>query len=213
MGAASPEPALTGTGFSYRPEVRARQLDGDGASHGVADQVGPGRAHGVEEPAEGLGERVQVAGAHVLAGLAVAGQVEGVHPAPFGQPVGVEQPVVEVAAEPVEQHHRVAGGLVGGPLQVAQPPPADLDRPGRRLGLAGRLLGHEAGLEGGHEGVDVGVGHRGVGQHPDQAPDRDDGPDLGHPAAQDPGRRRLDRPVDLLGLDLEQLLAMARGLA
>jgi hypothetical protein len=139
----------------------------------------------------------------------MAGQVKGVHPAPLGQLVGVEQPVVQVAAEAVQQHHRVAGGLIRATLQVAQPASADLDRPGRRLGRPLGLLGDEAGLERGREGVDLGVGDRRVGQHPDKAPDRDDGPDLGHPAAQDPGRRRLDRPVDLLGARHVQVLQRA----
>jgi hypothetical protein len=179
----------------------------------VAGQVRPAGADGVEEAAQDPGEGGHVAGADVLGRLAVAGQVEDQHPAPLGQFVGVEQPVVEVAPEAVEEHQRVAGRLVGGPLQVAEAAAADLDRPGRRLGLAALLLGHEAGLEGGHEGVHVGVGDRGVGQHPDQPPDRDDGADLGHPAAQHPGRRRLHRPVDLLRLDLEQLGALGHLLA
>jgi hypothetical protein len=72
----------------------------------VADQVGAGGADGVEEAAKGGRERGQVAGAHILAGLAVAGQVEGVHPAPLGQLLGVEQPVVEVAAEAVDERRR-----------------------------------------------------------------------------------------------------------
>jgi hypothetical protein len=73
----------------------------DRPAHGVSDQVGPACPHRVEEAAEHLGEGVDVAGADVLGRLAVAGQVQGVHPSLLGQLLGGEQPVVQVAAEAV----------------------------------------------------------------------------------------------------------------
>ena len=91
--------------------------------------------------------------------------------------------------------------------QVAQSPPADLGRGGRGLGLLAASPGTKRGLELGDEGVDLGVGHRRVGDHAEQAADRDDVADARHPAAQHARRRGLDHAVDLLGLDLGDLVA------
>ena len=83
---------------------------------------------------------------------------------------------------------------------------ADLD--GLRFGTAGLLLfGDEVLLELLDVSVDVGVRHGGVGDHAEQAPDRDDVSLLGDLPPQDTGAGCLDGVVDLLALYLDDLVA------
>ena len=120
--------------------------------------------------------------ARLLDRAAVAREVERVHLALARQRLGVEEPVVEVAAEAVQEHERLAA------LALAQE--ADAVRDLRRW--TGVLLGlarHERGLELGHEGVDLGVGDRRVGDHAEQSADRDDLAVGRHPAAEHARRR------------------------
>jgi hypothetical protein len=166
----------------------------------VPDEVGAGDVLAVEEPAQG-GDQVRKA-AGLLGRAAVARQVERVHGAVAAQRLDVEQPVVQVAAEAVQEHDRLAALARA---QEAQAQPAHRHGLRRRPGLLLGRLGDEGGLEVGHEGVDVGVGHARVGDHAEQAADRDHVALRGHPPAEDARRGRLDRAVDLLRLDLGDL--------
>ncbi len=158
----------------------------------------------VEELADGADQQRDIAVARLLDRAAVARQVERVDGAVGRQRLGVEQPVVEVAAEAVQEHERLAA------LALAQEPQrADADRD--RLGLGARVLlglaGNERRLELGDERVDVGVGHVGARHHGEQAADRHDVALARHAPAQHAGDGRLDDAVDLLGLDLGHLVA------
>ncbi len=134
----------------------------------------------------------------------MTGKVERVdRPPGAGQGLRVEQPGRQVASEAVDEHDGLAAVAVA---QVAQ------HAVSRRHGLRGRsgvlvALRHEARLELGDEGVDLLLRRGGVGEHAEQPSDRYDVADLGDMAAQHPGRRRLDRAVDLVRLDLGDLVA------
>ena len=86
---------------------------------------------------------------YLAAFLSLAGQIEGIHFPVGGQGFVVEQPVVEIAAETVDQHHRLTALAA---LQVAQLVAIDLDLlGGRPLVFRVALGGLEAGLEIGHK--------------------------------------------------------------
>ena len=64
------------------------------------------------------------------------------------------------------------------------------------------------GLEAGDERIDLGIGHRGIGEHRDQRPDGFGRARLGDDPAQRAGDRCFDGVDDLLGLDVEQRRAL-----
>jgi hypothetical protein len=98
----------------------------------------------VEELAQGIDEHRDIAGAGVLHRAAVRRQVERVHRPVGRQRLGVEQPVVEVAAEAVQEHERLAAlSLPHEP----QRPRADRDRLGLRARVLLGLARDERGLE------------------------------------------------------------------
>ena len=115
-----------------------------------------------------------------------------------------EEPAVEVAAEAVQQQHRVAALALA---QVAQRAGADLDGLGLGAGVLVGLAGDERRLELGHEGVDVGVRCLAVGHHAQQPAHRDHLPGRGDVPAQNACHGALDRAVELVGLDLRHLVA------
>ena len=133
----------------------------------------------------------------------MARQVERVDRARLGQGVVIEQPVVQIAAEAVDQQH-VLRTL---PLdQVADARAVDLDALGRGAAILVVVLGgHEIGLEIGDEGVDLGVGDGRVGDNAEQPGDRQDIALRGDAPAQHAARGRFRRAGDFLGLDIDQL--------
>ena len=173
--------------------------------------MGAADAEGVEKGAERPRQGGQVAGAHVLARAAVAGQVEGVDRVGLGQIRLVEQPGVEVAAEAVDQDDRrglaTPGSFTGAP--IVEPPARGLDDLRLARGFRrrrGRGDG-ESRLEARHEGVDLGRLGRPGGDHAEQGADRH-GLALGHQApAQDAARGALQGVGDLGRLDVDDLVA------
>ena len=138
-------------------------------------------------------------------------QVEGVDRPLGGERVVVEEPIVEVAAEAVDEDDRRAAFAL---RQIADVPPGDLDRLGGRAAVLVVVLGrHEVGQEIRDEGVDVAVGDALVGDDAEQAADRQHVALLRHMAAQHAGVRRLDRAGDLLGLDVDDLIARRKRIA
>ena len=187
--------------------LRARSKS-DRAAERMADQMRLGDALRVHEIDHRARERadMDVAGAELLARAAVAGQIDRIGGTGGGERFLIELPVVEVAAEAVDEHDRHALALAQ--RQVADPPAARLD--GLRLGRRGagfRGVGGELLLKLGDERVELGVGDRGVGDHAEQRADRhglalaDDDP------AQRPGDRALEHVRDLGRLDVEDLVA------
>ena len=138
-------------------------------------------------------------------------QVEGVDRTRRGKRLVVEQPVVEVAAEAVDQDDRRAAFA---PCEIADLPPVDLHRLGGGAAVLVIVFGrHEVGLEVGDEGVDVGVGNALIGDDAEQAADRQHVAFLGDAAPEHAGVRRLDRAGDLLGLDIDDLIARRERIA
>jgi hypothetical protein len=122
----------------------------------------------------------------------------------LGQRGRGEEPVVEVAAEAVQEQHRVAALALA---QVPQRARADLDRLGLGACVLVALARHERRLELGHEGVDVGVRRLGVRHHREQPADRDRLAGRRDLPAQHAGHRALHGAVELVGLDLGHLVA------
>ena len=125
------------------------------------------RTDGVHESSEGLCELAQGSLAHLLGRTAVSGQVESVDGAIRSESLVIEKPVVEVAAETVNQNRRIAALT---PPEIAQGPALDFNSLGRRAGrfLVG-LRGHETCLESSDKSVDVRAGDRGVSDQPQQS--------------------------------------------
>ena len=118
-------------------------------------------------------------------------QVEGMDHPLGGQRLVVEQPVVEVAAEAVDQDDRRAAFA---PREVADRAPGDFHRLGRWAAVLVVVLGrHEVRLKVGDEGVDIGIGDAHVGDDAEQAADRKHVALLGDAAPQHACIRRLDR--------------------
>ena len=87
-------------------------------------------------------------------------------------------------------------------------PPRDLHGLGGGSAVLVVVLGrHEVGLKVGDEGVDIGVGDALVRDDAEQAADRQHVALLGDAAAERARVRRLDRAGDLLGLDVDDLIA------
>jgi hypothetical protein len=111
----------------------------------------------------------------------------------------------------VDEQHHVA--VLAGP-GIADLPPADLG--GLDGGAAGGLVGH-AGLDHraclGHGGVEGIVADAGGSYQRDRAADRHVLADPGHDAPQGAGVGRLQRPGDLLGLDVREVVADAHLVA
>ena len=181
-----------------------REREGERAPEGVADEMGGlhlGRVHEVEHRVRearngGVGDR---GGAR-----AMAGKVEGDHRRLRGEGVEVEEPVVEVAAEPVNEEDRL-GAL---PLHRVTKPP------GRRLRvLVGDpfLLFVLVLVLGDHEprdeGVDVLVAHLPLDENPEQGLHREQVALLRDQATEQAPVGRLERARDLLRLDLDDLVA------
>ena len=147
-----------------------------------------------------------LAGAEILARAAVAGQIEGIGGPAGGERFLIELPVVEIAAKAVDEHDRHALALAE--RQVADPPAAGVEVSRlRRCGPGFGGMGGELLLELGDEGIEVGVGHRGVGDHAEQRADRHGLALADHDPAQRPGDRALEHVRDLGGLDVEDLVA------
>jgi len=74
----------------------------------VTDEVGALHADRLQEGGRHRGKLIERAGADVLGGLPVPGQVEREDDVLFGQCLVVEEPVAEVATEPVEEEDGIA---------------------------------------------------------------------------------------------------------
>ena len=132
------------------------------------------------------------------------GQVERIDDVLLRQCLLVEEPVAEVAAEPVEKEDRLAAQAE---LEVTDAPAAQVDLLGcRPLAGVGRGRRDEARLEGRDNGVDLFLRNIGVGD------DRDEGADgqllalLGQLAAQHAAGGHLQPARDLVGLDVADLV-------
>ena len=114
----------------------------------------------VQEGGEYPRERSEVPGSDVLTRSAMPRQVEGDHPVSLGEARLREQPVVEVAAEAVDQDHGSTLVLRAG-LQVADHAPTHLDDDGLRRRLATDVfaIGGKLRLEFRDERVDLALGH------------------------------------------------------
>ena len=182
-----------------------------GAAQRVTHQMGALDADRVEHPENGAGQHLDRAVADVLGGRAVPGQVERVDAVPRGHRLLQEQPGVAVAAVAVDEQHHVA--VLAGP-GVADLPPADLGRldGGAALRLVGHAgVDHRAGLR--HGGVEVAVADAGGSDQRDGAADGDVFPHPGDDAPQGTGVGRLQRPGDLLRLDVREVVAGAHVVA
>src|SRR4051812_10676141 len=107
-------------------------------------EMGALDALAVEELPDGAHQRVDLALADLLDRAAVAGEIQREDRALRGERLGVEHPVVQVAAEAVEQHERHAALAVADEAQRTGP---DRDGLGLRAGVLLGLTGDEAGLE------------------------------------------------------------------
>ena len=172
----------------------------------MADQMRLGDALGVHEVDHGARERadVNMAGAQILGRAAMARQIQRIGGPPVGEGLLIELPVVEIAAEAVNEHDRHALALAE--RQIADAPAARLDGLGlrRRLDRRGRM-GGELLLERGDVGVEVGIRNRGLGDHAQERADRHGLALADHDPAQRPRDRALEDVRDLRGLDVEDL--------
>ena len=135
----------------------------------------------------------------------MAGQVESVDRTARSERLVIEKPVVEVAAETVDENRCLAAVAT---FEVTHGVAFDLDGVGsgtRELRLG--ILRHEVGLKIGHEGVDFSVGDGSFCDDREQSRHRHDIPHRRHVAAQDTAGRRFDRAGDFFRLDLDQLYA------
>src|SRR5918995_3861473 len=182
--------------------VCERERAGYCTTHRMPDQVRLLHTHLVHKASQDLDEGVEVALAHILGGLAVAGQVEGVNGASrLGEGLLVEDPDVYVAAEAVQKDKGRTFALPD--LQVLYVPAADLDR--LRFGTAGlrrRLFGVEALQELLDERIYLLVGDVRRRDHAEQRAHGQNLPLPGDAAAKDALGGRLDGVIDLLALDL-----------
>ncbi len=138
----------------------------------------------------------------------MAGQVDGVGGMALGERFLVELPVVEIAAEAVDEDDRRPFALTE--REIAKAPPARLDGLGlgrRRAGFGG--VHRELLLEPGDEGVEIGIGNRAVGDHAQERADRHGLALPDQPPAQWPRDGALVDVGDLRGLDVEDLVAAA----
>ena len=186
-----------------------RVAQGDARGHEPAERVahevralaGPG-CRGTARPRR-RGSRGRRA--HVLGRAAVARQLERVHRVALGQRRRREEPVVEVAAEAVQEHDRRRRLALA---QEAQGPGGDRDGLRRGPGVLLALAGDERGLELLDEGVDRRRRGRPRRRSRQQPADRDGVADARPRAgAGRPATGRLDRAVELVGLDLGHLVA------
>ena len=121
-------------------------------------------------------------------------QVEGVDHALGGERFVVEQPVVEVAAEAVDQDDRRAAFA---PREITNRAPRDLHGLGRRSAVLIVVLGrHEVGQKVADKRIDVGIGDALVGDDAEQAAHRQHVALLGDATPQHTGVGCLDRAGD-----------------
>ena len=100
----------------HPPRVVERQLRGDRAAHRVTDEMRALHVDGIEEAGDEASELAERPAGQLAIRLAMPGEVEGDYRACLGERVEVEEPVVEVAAEAVQQQgRRAAGSLAGVP--------------------------------------------------------------------------------------------------
>ena len=118
-------------------------------------------------PSRNDAQRAPTRSPRLLDRAAVAREVERVDGPLRRQRLGVEQPVVEVAAEAVQEHERLAALA----LRAGSADPVRRPR-GSGPASSSASPGTKRGLELGHERVDLGVGHRRVGDHAEQPADR-----------------------------------------
>ena len=136
----------------------------------MADQVGVVDALRIEQREYRVGQLIEAARLDRLARLAVTGQVERPHRPVRGEIGVIEQPVVEIAAEAVDQHGGRAAAFAE--LQEAHRPAADLRLLGLRRGFVGRRARHEIALEFGDRRIDVGIARVGGRDDAEQRADR-----------------------------------------
>ena len=203
-----PETGRAEQGQGCHPRrVMERCLERHSTSERMADQMGLGDIERVEEIDDRLGQRFEIARPDILAAFAMAGKVERIGLVLGGQGRLGEHPVVQIAAETVDEDHRPP--VMVAQMEIADGPAAsgDLLRFGGRLGLVGRGGGGEFGLEPLDEGVDLAVGDGLVRDDADQGAHGQIFLFLRDVAAQNAGDGGFVSVGDLGGFDIGQFVA------
>ena len=169
----------------------------------MPDEIDALELEPVQELLRRIRQRIERGIGDRLRRTAMAWQVERVDRPGIGDGVDVEKPVVEVAAEAVDQHDRIAAARTLCIAKVAAPRLDALVGWFRSLlDVAGRRN-----LEGLDIGVDLGVADLRRRQDAKQRLDRIDLPDLADAAPEQPAIGGFHRIGDLLRLDVHDLLA------
>ena len=133
------------------------------SAHGVADQVSLLDVLGVHEGDHRRGEDVKRAVADGFGGAAVAGEIDRVGGVVFGQRFLVEHPVVEIAAEAVDEDDGSAAGIAH--FEIADARAAGIDGLGLGAGVAGGRVPVEIVDEVLGKSVDIGIADRRRSDH------------------------------------------------
>src|SRR5262249_5512365 len=139
---------------------------------------------------------------YVLRGLAMTGQVKGIDRRLLRQRVDVEQPIVEIAAEAMDQDN---GCFPFAPSGEAHPAERQIGKQVPRPGLLFLGRGGGGGVAS-DESIDLGIGHLVVRQYPEKRLYRIDRAGFSDDPAQRARVPGLDDASDLLGLDVEKLV-------
>ena len=197
----------------YPGTVVAGEMEGDGAAHGVAREVRFLESEGIEKFHNRRRHPIHPGRAHLLARGAVARQIQGANPLRGRQGRLVEEPVVEIAAETVEQHQ---GGAVTSVHHEVAPAPAAHFQGFRNWSAGFRCgCGRRRGIlpQLGDESVEFSVGDRGLGDDPQRGPHRHGLTGVYKAPPQDSAAGRFVDRHYFFGLDVEDFVAGLYGLA
>lgn len=160
-----------------------------------------------KETVHDLDEEVYAAVPDLFRRATVTGHIHRVDGTVCGKGLLVEDKDVDVAAVAGDHDERRCRRVLVAQLQELYLPPADLDRlwGGAALTL---FLRDEVLLKLLDEGVYLVIRYIGSGDHAKQTPDREDVALVRDATAQDAGGRGFDGVVDLLGLHLDDFIAV-----